>query len=85
MVIIHFLLILSSDHFIEDKSKFINTIEFGKKYAKLDRLVTFGVIPDSPETGYGYIESKRNSRGIKVSNIKKFIEKPDLIRQKNYN
>ena len=71
------LLILSSDHQIQDEIKFSNVIEFGKKYSQLNKLVTFGVVPRYPETGYGYIKSEKpfklNSfEGIKIS---EFIEK----------
>lgn len=74
------LLILSSDHEISDIDNFIKSIDSGIKYAKDGRLVTFGTIPDSPETGYGYIESlnpieKNNFQG---SSIVRFIEKPDF-------
>ena len=74
------LLILSSDHQIKNEKKFRDIIEVAKKYSSDDKLVTFGVIPTSPETGYGYIKSekpfnKKNLEGIKIS---EFIEKPNL-------
>ncbi len=73
-----YLLILSSDHFIKNQSNFINSIEAGLKYAKKGRLVTFGVLPHSPETGYGYIESESPlSEKLIGNNIKRFIEKPN--------
>ena len=74
------ILILSSDHLINDEQKFIEIINLGSKYSNEGRLVTFGVIPHTPETGYGYIESENilcNSVP-KGENIKKFIEKPNL-------
>ena len=74
------LLVLSSDHFIGNQSQFIKVINEGIQYAERERLVTFGVIPDSPDTGYGYIKSELPLDGSKVygSNIESFIEKPDL-------
>ncbi len=73
------LLILSADHIIKDLSIFEKVINIGCQYAQDDNLVTFGVIPTHPETGYGYIESeviiKKNE--INASKIKKFIEKPN--------
>ena len=48
------LLILSSDHVIKNEDQFIKVINDGLNYAKEDRLVTFGILPTSPETGYGY-------------------------------
>ena len=50
------LLILSADHEIKDIEKFIKVVETGIKYSEEGKLVTFGVIPESPETGYGYIK-----------------------------
>jgi len=72
------LLILSSDHEIKDNKKFINTINNGIKIASEGRLVTFGVRPESPESGYGYIEAyEKLSEEIPFSSIKRFIEKPN--------
>ncbi len=87
-----FLLVLSSDHSIKDNNEFQATIEQGIEYANNGLLVTFGIVPKSPETGYGYIECIRkfsldNKKGIP---IKKFIEKPNkekakkLIRDNHY-
>ena len=73
------LLILSADHHIEDSKKFIEVINTACKYATSGRLVTFGVSPDSPETGFGYIETvEALTNEIKPSSIKSFIEKPNL-------
>ena len=72
------LLILSADHIIKDLDIFKKVLKKGCMYAQEGNLVTFGVIPSHPETGYGYIESeiilKKNQ--IIGSKIKKFIEKP---------
>ena len=74
------LLVLSSDHYIEDEAKFINVINKGLAYAKQNRLITFGVLPTKPETGYGYIKAENPFKKDIVEAIKidKFIEKPDL-------
>ena len=73
------LLILSADHVIKDTEKFLQLIEEGSKEAENGRLVTFGVVPTSPETGYGYIEAIHplSDKQIKGSPIAQFIEKPD--------
>lgn len=72
------LLVLSSDHKIKDNINFKKSIEEGVLYAEQGHLVTFGIIPTSPETGYGYIESeKKISNFNKSSKIKRFIEKPN--------
>ena len=86
------LLILSSDHQIKDVQGFIEILEIAKNYSNLDRLVTFGVIPTYPETGYGYIKSEKifDITNIEGLNISRFIEKPSLeiaksfIRDKSY-
>ena len=80
------LLVLSADHQIKNERNFRNLIEIGKKYSNKGNLVTFGVVPKSPETGYGYIKSEKpfdldNIEGIKIS---KFIEKPILEKAKQF-
>ena len=79
------LLVLSSDHVITNQKNLINALETGKKYANQGRLVTFGVNPSYPETGYGYIESMDLLNSFeKGSNIKRFIEKPCLRDAEEY-
>ena len=73
------LLVLSSDHKIDEEEKFRAVIENACLDAKKGKLVTFGIIPTYPETGYGYIEaceelSENNSSSV----IKRFFEKPKL-------
>ena len=73
------LLILSADHQIRDNKKFLDLIQEAKGQAKLGKLVTFGIVPTSAETGYGYIEAKKNlkvneNEGFEIS---RFIEKPN--------
>jgi len=70
------LLVLPADHSIHDTSGFVRTIEAGKLAAMQSQLVTFGVVPSYPETGYGYIQ-----RGTPLSyapgfSITQFVEKP---------
>ena len=72
------LLILSADHKIEKKESFKRAIEDGLIFAQNGRLVTFGIKPNTPETGYGYIESiEEISDEVNFSNIKSFVEKPN--------
>lgn len=79
------LLILSSDHKIEDEESFREVIEEGLLHSNNGRLVTFGIVPDCPETGYGYIESYDELSNVRSSSkIKKFIEKPDLELAKKF-
>ncbi len=69
--------VMPSDHIIEDEKQFIKHIKEAAKLAENNYLVTFGIIPNSPETGYGYIEQgdeiENSNNGFKVQ---KFIEKP---------
>ncbi len=74
------LLILSADHYIKNEDVFKKAIYEGIKCAERDNLVTFGITPNSPETGYGYIEAKEPlmKNSLNSSKISKFIEKPNL-------
>ena len=74
------LLILSSDHIILNKDNFIEVIKSGLNYAQNGRLVTFGIVPTSAETGYGYIKSTEPFKESCLDglNIERFIEKPNL-------
>ena len=85
------LLILSADHLINDSKSFHESIKKGIFYSNQEDLVTFGVVPNSPETGYGYIEAKDELSKENISSkIVKFIEKPNkelaeiLIKDKKY-
>ena len=70
------LLVLSSDHEIKNNDKFVEVIKEGIKYANNDKIVTFGVVPHSPETGYGYIKADKefNLSKIEGQNIEEFTE-----------
>ena len=74
------LLVLSADHLIKDITNFQKALKIGFKYAQNNKLVTFGIIPYRPETGFGYIESESflDRTKLKGYKIKKFIEKPNL-------
>mgnify|MGYP001328771505 CR=1 FL=1 len=72
-------LVLPADHSISDIDQFTKTIEKGIKYAEEGKIVTYGITPKSPETGFGYIEAElnldyENPNGIKINS---FIEKPN--------
>ena len=80
------LVVLSSDHEVKDNKKFIEAIEKGINYAEDGNLVTFGVVPNSPETGYGYIKSEKpyNANNLEGENIIEFTEKPELELAKEF-
>lgn len=69
------LLVLAADHVISDIPAFHQAIALAKKEAEKDLLVTFGIVPTSPNTGYGYIQADDKNT---VSTVKAFVEKPDL-------
>jgi mannose-1-phosphate guanylyltransferase/mannose-6-phosphate isomerase len=73
------MLILSADHIIEDIEAFHEAINVAVRQAdERSKLVTFGVSPTEPNTGYGYIKMGEIADENFVGNIEKFIEKPDL-------
>lgn len=75
------LLVLAADHVIENLRAFENAVLLAKQSALESKLVTFGIIPDQPETGYGYIKAKGKS-GVQL--VEKFVEKPDKITAEGY-
>ncbi len=79
-----YLLILPSDHSIKNERKFVATVNRGILFAKKGLIVTFGIPPESPETGYGYIEaeSPMNFEDNKPLKIARFLEKPDKYKAK---
>ncbi len=72
------LLVLPADHDIRNVVEFHKAIETGLQQAQKNHFVTFGILPNSPETGYGYIKSKTSVGVNEVSDIEQFVEKPDL-------
>ena len=76
------IIVVPSDHLIENQDKFLSTVKKGEKLAEAGYIVTFGIKPDYPETGYGYINTSDELQdGFKV---KEFVEKPDLETAKQY-
>ncbi len=79
--------IMPADHLIEPKQDFIKALKTGYELSKLGYLVTYGVKPTRPETGYGYVQvGNRIKRPTRVPAFtgKGFMEKPDLRRAKKY-
>ena len=77
------MLILPADHIIQDTQAFHQSINIAIKQAEQDKLVTFGITPVEPNTGYGYIE-KSSEMVDQICKIKRFVEKPDLETAKQY-
>lgn len=70
------LLILAADHLIQDVPAFHASIKAALPLAEDGKLVTFGIVADRPETGYGYIE-KGAAVGMGGFTVSRFVEKPD--------
>lgn len=75
------LLVLASDHVISDKKIFQSKVEIANARAELGLMVTFGIEPTYPETGYGYIKCEGNDLSSKII---QFVEKPELDVAKEY-
>jgi mannose-1-phosphate guanylyltransferase/mannose-6-phosphate isomerase len=76
------LLVLAADHLIKDQESFAKAVADAASLARQDHLVTFGIVPDAPETGFGYIESGEPLGAGKV--VKRFVEKPSLEKAREY-
>ena len=78
------LLVLPADHIINDTDRFQSAIGQAKKLAKKNKLVTFGIVPDAPEVGYGYIEKGSQLEDSDGFVVARFIEKPELAAAISY-
>ncbi len=72
------LLVLPADHLISKPEAFQEALAQASTLAEAGKLVTFGITPDRPETGYGYIQKGEGNR------VLSFVEKPDRITAKRY-
>lgn len=71
------LLILAADHLIQDQPAFVAAVQRAQALAQEGKIVTFGITPHEPETGYGYIEHEGEA-------VLRFVEKPDLAQAQVY-
>ncbi len=71
------LLVLAADHLIEDHQAYAKAIEQAEELANSGKLVTFGIVPTEPHTGYGYIKSGSEINGIAYE-VAEFVEKPGM-------
>lgn len=72
------LLVLPADHLIRKPGSFVKVVTEAAKLAQKGKIVTFGIVPDRPETGYGYIAKGDGNA------VHSFVEKPDLETAKKY-
>lgn len=78
------LLVMPSDHVIVDNSAFQACVRKGMGLAEEGAVITFGITPDAPETGYGYIQSGKAMAAEGTFRIARFVEKPDLATAQAY-
>lgn len=78
------LLVLAADHVIKDEAAFCASVEQAVPFAQADKLVTFGVVPSLPETGYGYIKRGEVQAGNTGFRVAQFVEKPNLETAQDY-
>lgn len=71
------MLFLTADHLIADVPAFTEAVQVAVKLAESGKITTFGINPEAPETGYGYIEADGNI-------VRRFVEKPDLQTAQSY-
>ncbi len=76
------LLVLPADHVIRDVAAFQHAVRVALGAAEQDQLVTFGIVPSAPETGYGYI--MRGAPAGAVHGIGRFVEKPPLEQAREF-
>jgi len=77
------LLVLPADHDIRNVDAFLQAVDIGKKQSEQGELVTFGIVPDKPETGYGYIKAG-DSTSDGCHKVVQFVEKPDQTTAEEY-
>ncbi len=81
------LLVMPADHVITDVAAFQKVVSQGATLAANGAVVTFGITPDAPETGYGYIQSGISYDNVDTAearHIARFVEKPDLATAQSY-
>jgi len=83
------LLVLPADHVIKNREAFKQAVEAAVGHASNGKLITFGIVPTRPETGYGYIKrgdslSKDEEGNVPIYNVSRFVEKPDSVTAQQY-
>jgi mannose-1-phosphate guanylyltransferase len=77
-------LVTPSDHLIKDEKAYFEAVEKAKSLASEDYLVTFGITPKYPETGFGYIQAEPENDECSILNVECFKEKPNIELAEQY-
>ena len=79
------LLLMPADHIVRNRTAFLDALDRATAAARQNHLVSFGITPDSPETGYGYIRRGQALAGLEKSfKVARFVEKPDAATAADY-
>lgn len=81
------MVVVSADHAIKPVTAYLKAVSAAVKLAKRDSLVVFGITPERPDTGYGYIQVKDGTgagKGVTTYTVDTFVEKPTLEKAKKY-
>ena len=83
------MVVLPADHLIHDDAAFADAVEAARHCARAGDLVTFGIAPTRPETGFGYLEceteaSARAGSDVQIRRVARFVEKPPLATAERY-
>jgi mannose-1-phosphate guanylyltransferase/mannose-6-phosphate isomerase len=79
------MLLMPADHIIRNRTSFLDAVDRAARAARQDYLVTFGITPDAPETGYGYIRRASPLKDLTdCFGVARFVEKPDSATAAGY-
>jgi mannose-1-phosphate guanylyltransferase/mannose-6-phosphate isomerase len=78
------MVVMPADHVMSEPQQFVAAVEQGSDNAEQGALVTFGVVPESPETGYGYIKRDAQIGSSAAYAVARFVEKPDVQTAEQY-
>ncbi|MDH3935613.1 MAG: mannose-1-phosphate guanylyltransferase/mannose-6-phosphate isomerase, partial [Gammaproteobacteria bacterium] len=78
------MVVMPADHVMTEPQQFVAAVRQGGVNAEQGALVTFGIVPDAPETGYGYIKRDVEVSGTSAYSVASFVEKPDLETAQQY-
>lgn len=77
------MVVMPADHVMTEPQAFVDAVEQGREFADRGALVTFGIVPDAPETGYGYIQQGEPA-GEGAYGVARFVEKPAQATAEQY-